>query len=48
MLLILVVFPLLLLIFFFVFNFCHFNYYVSQCVPPWIYSAWDSVLPGLG
>ena len=31
-----------------VFNFCQFDYYVSQCVPPWIYLAWDSVLPGLG
>ena len=29
--------------FIFVFNFCHFDYYVSQCVPPWVYPAWDSL-----
>ena len=21
--------------------FCQFDYYASQCVPPWVYSAWD-------
>ena len=26
-----------------VFNFCQFDYYVSQCVPPGVYSAWDSL-----
>ena len=31
-----VIFPLLFLIFFFVFNFCQFDYYVSQCVPSWV------------
>ena len=31
-----------LLLYYFVFNFCQFEYYVSQCIP-----AWDSVLPGL-
>ena len=35
--------PLLLLILFFVFNFCQFDYYVSQHVPPWLYPAWDSL-----
>ena len=29
--------------FIFVFNFCQFDYYVSQCVPPWVYPAWDSL-----
>ena len=28
--------------FIFVFNFHHFDYYVFQCVPPWVYPAWDS------
>jgi len=45
-----VVFALLLLIFYlfnscqfnFFFNFCQFDYYVSCCVPPWVYPAWDS------
>ena len=45
-----VIFPLLLLIFYlfnscqfnFFFNFCRFDYYVSWCVPPWVYPAWDS------
>ena len=26
-----------------VFNFCQFHYYVSWCVPPWVYPAWDSM-----
>ena len=26
-----------------VFNFSHFGYYVSWCVPPWVYPAWDSL-----
>ena len=26
-----------------VFNFCQFDYYVSQCVPLWVYPAWDSL-----
>ena len=26
-----------------VFNFCQFGYYVSQCVPPWVYPAQDSL-----
>ena len=43
-----VIFPLLLLIFISVFNFCPFDYCVSQCVSPWVYPAWDSVLLGLG
>ena len=34
-----VIFPLLLLIL--VFNFCLFDYYVSWCVPPWVYPVWD-------
>ena len=25
------------------FNFSQFDYYVSQCVPPWVYPAWDSL-----
>ena len=29
--------------FIYVFNDC----YVSQYIPPWVYPAWDSVLPGL-
>ena len=37
------VFPLLLLIVCFVFNFHHFDYYVSWCVPPWVYPSWDSL-----
>ena len=39
----LVVFPLLLLIFFPCLNFCQFDYYVSQCIPPWLYPACDSL-----
>ena len=38
-----VIFPLLLLIFYLC-NCCQFDYYVSLCVPPWVYPAWDSVL----
>ena len=30
-----------------VFNFCHFDYYMSLLVPPWVYPAWNSVLPGI-
>ena len=30
------------------FNFSQFDYYVSQCVPHWVYPAWDSLLPRLG
>ena len=26
-----------------VFNFCQFDYYVSWCVPPWVYPSWDSL-----
>ena len=26
-----------------VFNFCRFAYYVSKCVPPWVYPAWVSL-----
>ena len=26
-----------------VFHFCQFDYYVSQCVPLWVYPAWDSL-----
>ena len=37
-----VVFPLLLSIIL-VFNFCQFHYYVSRCVSPWVYLAWDSL-----
>ena len=36
--------PLLLLIY----NFCHFDYNVSWCVPFWVNSMWDSSLPRLG
>ena len=36
--------PFVMLLLNFFFAFCHFNYYVSWCVPPWIYPAWDSVL----
>ena len=43
-----VAFPLLLLIFYICLNFCQFDYYVSWCVPPWVYPACNSVLPGLG
>ena len=38
-----VVFPLLLSIIFFLFNFCLFDYYVSQRVSPWGYPVWDSL-----
>ena len=27
----------------FVFNFHHYDCYVSQCVPPWVYPAWASL-----
>ena len=27
----------------FVFNFCQFDYYVSQCGPPWVYPNWASL-----
>ena len=29
--------------FIFVFNFYPFDYYVSQCFPPWVYPTWDSL-----
>ena len=38
-----VVFPCYFSYFIFVFNFCQFDYYVSQCVPPWAYTSWDSL-----
>ena len=38
-----VIFPLWLSIIFFVFNFYPFDYYVSQCVSPWVYPAWASL-----
>ena len=38
-----VIFPLLLLIFHLFFNFCQFDYCVSQCIPPWVYPFWDSL-----
>ena len=41
-----VIFPLLLLIFY-VFNFCQFDYYVLVCSSLDLYPAWDSPLPGL-
>ena len=25
------------------FNFCQFDYYVSRCIPPWVYPSWDSL-----
>ena len=37
-----VVFPLLLLIFY-LFNFCWFDYCVSQCFPTWVYPSWESL-----
>ena len=43
-----VVFPSLLLISFFVFNICQFDYSVFWCVPRWGYPARDSALPQLG
>ena len=38
-------FRLLLVIFYLisVFNLYYFDYYVSQCVPLWVYPAWDSL-----
>ena len=33
--------PCCFLYFIFVFNFHHFDYYVSWCVPPWVYLALD-------
>ena len=27
----------------FVFNFHHYDWYFSQCVPPWVYPAWASL-----
>ena len=35
-------FPLVALIFY-LSLFCQFIYYVSQCVPPWVYPPWDSL-----
>ena len=37
-----VTFPSLLLIFYLC-NFFQFDYYVSWCVPPWVYPSWDSL-----
>jgi len=37
------VFPLLLLMLIFVFNFRHFDYCVSQCVPSWVHPAWNTL-----
>ena len=36
-------FPLFFKYFILVFNFCQFDYYVSWCVHPWVYPAWDSL-----
>ena len=30
------------------FNFCHFGYNVSWCIPFWVTPVWDSAFPGLG
>ena len=38
-----VVFPLLFLIFYLCLYFCQFDYFVSQCAPPWLHHAWDSL-----
>ena len=38
-----VIFSLLLFKYFIFLNFCQFDYHVSQCVPPWVYPAWDSL-----
>ena len=38
-----VVFPLLLLMLIFIFNFCPFDYCVSQCVPSWVHPAWNTL-----
>ena len=29
--------------FIFVFNFCQLDFYVSLCIPPWFYPAWNSL-----
>ena len=34
-------FPLVVFNFISVFNFCQFDFCVSQCVPPWVYPSWD-------
>ena len=39
----LVAFPLLFLIFFFVFNLCYLDEYVFWCVSPWVYPVGDSL-----
>ena len=36
-----VAFSLLLLIFFFAFNFYYFDSYVSWCASPWVYPIWN-------
>ena len=41
-------FPCCFQCFIFVINLCQFDYYVSWCVPPWVYPAWDYALPGFG
>ena len=38
-----VVFPLLLLMLIFIFNFRPFDYCVSQCVPSWVHPAWNTL-----
>ena len=38
-----VAFPLLLLLFFCLFDFCQFDYYLSWHVSPWVYPLWDSL-----
>ena len=38
-----VTFPLLLLLFFCLFDFCQFDYYLSWHVSPWVYPLWDSL-----
>ena len=38
-----VAFPLLLLIFSLIFNFCHFDYSVLWCIPLWVNPVWDSL-----
>ena len=37
------IFPLFLLIIFLFFNSCQFDYYVSWCVSPWVFPAWDTL-----
>lgn len=39
----LLLFPCYFSYFFFVFNFCQFDEYVSWFVPPWFHPVWDSL-----